>query len=107
MVCPTSILQFLVLGFGLIGVREPAIGVVEGAVANREHYKRIPRTGVLQVGLREVGIAIGVGVVDADQIELAATSFLVGAEQILRAELVTGRLLPFVRIFQRKGYLHG
>src|SRR5436190_21354199 len=67
--------QLFLFRLGLLRVGQPAIGVVELTLLNGEHDKRIPWTGVLEIGLREIGGAIGMRMVDADQIEPLPTRF--------------------------------
>src|SRR5438067_10960794 len=66
----------------LLRVGQPAIGVVELSLLNRYHDKRVPRAGVLQIRLREIRAAIGMRVVDADEIEPSPPRFLIGGQQI-------------------------
>src|SRR5512140_2206442 len=80
--------QLLFGRLGLVEVGQPAIGVVEFALLNRKHDERIPRTRILQIRLREVGVAVGMRVVDADELEVAVARRLVGGQQILRAQLI-------------------
>src|SRR3981081_3235155 len=51
--------QLFLFRFGLLRIGQPAIGVVELPLLNGEHDKRIPGTGILQIRLREIGVAIG------------------------------------------------
>src|ERR1022692_1622208 len=73
-----SVDQLLFGRFGLVEVRQPAIGVMEFAALNREHHERIPGAGIPQVGLRKIGVAIRVRMVDADQIHVALARRAVG-----------------------------
>src|SRR5271157_5526095 len=66
-----SVNQLLLDGFGLLGVGQPAIGVVEFALLNGEHHEGIPGARILQIGFGKIGVAIGVRVVDTDQVHVA------------------------------------
>src|SRR5258705_8785425 len=84
--------QFFLFRRGLLGIGQPAIGVVELSFLNRKHDERVPRAGIFEIGLREVGGAIGMRMIDADQIETMATGFPVAGEQILGPDVVAGGL---------------
>src|ERR1035441_8107510 len=99
-----SVDQLLFCRFGLVEVRQPAIGVVEFALLNREHYERIPGAGIPQVGPRKIRIAVRVRVVDADQIHIALAGGAVGGKQIRGPQLVALGLRAFKGVLQRHGY---
>src|SRR5215831_21316826 len=63
-----SVNQLLFGRLGLVIVGQPAIGVVELSVADREHHEGIPWTRILEVRAREVGVAIGMRMVNADEV---------------------------------------
>src|SRR5580698_192752 len=80
--------QLLFVRFSLVRVRQPGIGVVELALLDRQHYERIPRTGILQIGFGKIRAAIGVRVIDTDQRHAAVASRLVGSQKIFAAQLI-------------------
>src|SRR5581483_1841187 len=92
---PWSVTQLLFGRLGLVEVRQPAIGVVKLALLNGEHDERVPRTRILQIGLREVCVAVGMRMVDPDQIHITLAGGLVGSEQVFGAQLVAGGLRAF------------
>src|ERR1035441_3882489 len=77
-----SVDQLLFRRFGLVEVRLPAIGVMEFALLNRKHYERIAGAGIPQVRLRKIRVAVGVRVVDADQIHAALAGRAVGGRAL-------------------------
>src|ERR1017187_2664914 len=99
-----SVDQLLFCRFGLVEVRQPAIGVVEFALLNGEHHERIPGAGIPQVGLRKIRVAVRVRVVDADQIHVALAGPVVGGKQIRGPQLVALGLRAFKGVLQRHGY---
>ena len=78
--------QFFFVRFGLVRIGEEAVRVIELSLFDRQHDKRVPRTRVLEIGFREVRIAIGMRVEDADEIETALPGFGVRFQEILRPE---------------------
>src|SRR5689334_18003767 len=84
--------QFFFLRSGLFGVGQEAVGVVELAALHREYDERIPGTRVLEIGLREVRVAIRVRVEDADQVESGRTRFFVCFEQVFGTQLIARAL---------------
>src|SRR5579872_504447 len=42
-----SVSQLLFRRFGLLEIRQPAVGVVEFTLLDRQHHKGIPRAGIL------------------------------------------------------------
>ena len=66
--------------------------MIETPLLNRQNDERVPRTGVLEIGFGEVSAAIGMRVVDADQVELLLAGFAVGAQQIFGPQFVAGAL---------------
>src|ERR1035438_8249701 len=99
-----SVDQLLFGRFGLVEVRQPAIGVVEFALLNGEHHERIPGAGIPQVGPRKIRVAIRVRVVDADQIHVALAGGAVGGQQIRGPQLIALGLRAFKGVLQRHGY---
>src|ERR1700678_4640938 len=93
-----SVNQLLFVRFGLVGVRQPGIGVVELAFLNRQHDERIPRTGMLQIGFGKISAAIGMRMVNADQRHVPFARRLIVRQQILIAQLIIARLLARERI---------
>src|SRR5579883_314989 len=55
-----SVCQFLFVCRSLVDVGQPAVGVVELALADGEHHERIPGARILEIGFGEVRVAIGV-----------------------------------------------
>src|ERR1017187_6408060 len=99
-----SVDQLLFRRFGLLEVRQPAIGVVEFALLNGEHHERIPGEGIPQVGLRKIGVAVRVRVVDPDQIHVALARRAVGGCEIGGPQFVALGLRAFEGVLQRHGY---
>src|SRR5271157_501291 len=98
-----SVNQLLFRRFGLVEVRQPAIGVVEFALLNREHHEGIPGAGIPQVGLRKIRGAVGVRMVDADQIHTALARRAVGGLEIRGPQLIALGLRAFKGVWQRHG----
>src|ERR1017187_1220150 len=99
-----SVNQLLFRRFGLVEVGQPAIGVVEFALLNREHHEGIPGAGIPQVRLRKIRVAVGVRMVDADQIHVALAGRAVGGREIRGPQLVALGLRAFKCVLQRHGY---
>src|ERR1039457_7182887 len=76
-----SVTQLLFRRLGLFDVRQPTVGVVKLAVANGKHHERVPRARILQIGLGKIGVAIGVRVVNADQLHAALPRGTVRSEE--------------------------
>src|SRR5271155_4664663 len=95
-----SVNQLLFVRLGLVRVRQPGIGVVELAFLNRQHYERIPRTGILQIGFGKIRAAIGMRVIDANQRHAPLARRLIGRQKIFTAQLIIARLLAGVRIVE-------
>src|ERR1017187_9465 len=101
-----SVDQLLFGRFGLVEVRQPAIGVVEFTLLNGEHHERVPGAGIPQVGLRKIRVAVGVRVIDADQIHVALAGRAVGGQKIRGLELVALVLRAFKGVSQGHGYCY-
>src|ERR1017187_219287 len=98
-----SVDQLLFRRFGLVEVRQPAIGVVEFALLNRKHYEGIPGAGIPQVRPRKIRVAVRVRVVDADQVHFALAGRAVGGREIRGPQLVALGLRAFKCVSQRHG----
>src|SRR5580658_5046585 len=83
-----SVNQLLFVRFGLVGVRQPGIGMVEFAFLDRQHHERIPGTGMLQIGFGKISAAIGMRMVDADQRHVPLARRSIGRQKIFVAQLV-------------------
>src|SRR5580693_2795895 len=79
--------QLLFVRFGLVGVRQPGIGMVELALLDRQHYERIPRTGILQIGFGKIRAAIGMRMIDADQRHAPFARRLISRQKIFATQL--------------------
>src|SRR5271169_4068734 len=96
-----SVNQLLFRRLGSFQIGHEAVGVIELPAADREHHKRMPRRGVLQISFRKIGIAIGMRMVDADQVHAALARLLLGGVQILRTQLVARVLRSVVGVLER------
>src|ERR1019366_1111516 len=102
-----SVDQLLFWRFGLIEVGQKAIGVVELAFLNRQDDEGVPRAGIPQIGGGKIRVAIGMRVIDADEVHVAFPCGLIGGQQVLWTEFVAGGLRALESVFQRDGLAHG
>src|SRR5260370_22972439 len=98
--------QFFLFRVGLIRVGKPTVCVIELAFLDGKNYKRVPRAGILEIRLGEVCAAVGVRVIDAHQVHLAAACFAVSLEQIFGPQFVVRSLRTGRRVFERHGRHH-
>src|SRR5438046_2231428 len=74
--------------------------MIELALRDRQHYKGIPRTRILEVRLRKIRRAVGVRVEDPDHVQPELAGVTVSLEQIRRADLIAILLPARVRVLE-------
>src|ERR1039458_7492110 len=102
-----SVNQLLFWRFGLLEVGQKAIGVVELAFLNRQDDEGVPRAGIPQIGGGKIRVAIGMRVIDADEVHMAFPCGLIGGQEVLGTEFVAGGLRALEGVFERDGLAHG
>jgi hypothetical protein len=73
-----SVDQLLFWRFGLIEVGQKAIGVVELAFLNRKDDEGVPRAGILQVGGGKIRVAVGMRVINPDEVHMMLPGGFIG-----------------------------
>src|SRR5450759_2625646 len=101
-----SVDQLLFWRFGLIEVGQKAIGVVELAFLNRQDNEGIPRAGIPQIGGGKIRVAVGMRMINADEVQMKFPGGLIGSQQVRGAEFVAGGLRAFEGVLQRDGLAH-
>lgn len=95
--------KFLWAGGGLRGVGQPAAGVIELAAPDGKDEEGVPGAGIAEVGFGEIGGAVGVGVVDSDELKAASAGEAGGGKQVLGAQFVAGFLRTGGDVREREG----
>src|SRR5450432_685209 len=101
-----SVDQLLFWRVGLIDVGQKAIGVVELAFLNRQDDEGIPRAGILQIGGGEIRVAVGMRVIDSDDVHMTFAGGLIGGQEVLGAEFIASGLRAFEGVLERDGLAH-
>jgi hypothetical protein len=72
--------------------------MIELSILDREDYKRVPRTRILKIGFGEIGVAVRMGVKNANQIQATASCLRIGTQQDFLSQFVARPLLARERI---------